>query len=430
MSADHSILIKNLRVVDPYQGYDQTGDLVLQNGRILANPKESTDLNQISFQEEIDAKGLIALPSLVDTNVHLREPGFERKASIQSELKAAAASGIGHLACVPSCEPTIDTASLAKSIIHKSQSFALSDVYPIGALTHGLKGSQLSEMKSLFDAGCVALTNYYHPFDNLNVIRRCYEYAATYDIPVFIYPQVSDLAKNAIAHEGYWSSKLGLPGIPESAETIALATHLILIEQCGVRAHFSQLSSAKSVEQIAEAKSKGLNVSADVTAHQLFLNDACLESYNSNFNVLPPLRTEQDAKALIEGLRIGTIDAICSSHQPHEAAAKNLPFEAAEPGISALESLLPLAGKLSDENFGWTQISKLICQNPAEILGITRQGFKVGEQADFCLIRHESPYTFDANKLISSGKNTAFDGQTFSTQVVRTFLKGIEVFKA
>jgi len=428
--ADNNILIKDIRVIDPYQNIDQVGDVVLSNGNIIATPNTPIEKNKsLNFNKKINGANKILFPSLVDTNVHLREPGFERKASIESELKAAAYSGIGHLACLPTCQPTIDTASLAKSIIHKSHSFGLSQVYPIGALTKKLEGNQLSEMKALFDAGCKALTNYYCGFSDLNVAQRCYEYAATFNIPVFIYPQVHELANNAYAHEGWWSTKLGIPGIPENAETIAIATHLLLIEQSGVRAHFSQLSSAKSVIQIEQAKKQGLNVTADVAAHQLFLNDSMLVSYNSLLNVIPPLRTEEDANALIEGLKSGVIDSICSSHQPHEAAAKCLPFQNAEPGISALETLLPLTGQLNKQGFSLLEIANILCKKPADILNIKREGIQLNTLADFCIINPLANVTLEEKNLYSKGKNSPFIGECFDFSNKYTFLQGKMVFE-
>lgn len=421
-----NILIRGARVVDPYNNLDKIGNVYISNGIILSCDAEP---KSFSIDREIDASNKVLMPSIVDTNVHLREPGFERKANIKSELNAAAAAGIGHLACLPTCEPTIDTASLAKSIIYKANSFNLSKVYPIGALTKGLEGSQLSEMKSLSDANCVALTNYYEPIKDLSVLRRCYEYAATFDIVVFIYPQMYDLAQNACAHEGLWSTKLGLPGIPESAETIAIATHLLLIEQTGVSAHFSQLSCAKAVEQINQAKATGMRITADVAAHQLFLDDSLLESYDSNFHLCPPLRSQKDSEALIAGLKSGTIDAICSSHQPHEAAAKRLPFQASEVGISALETLLPLAGNLKKLDFSELDISRLLCENPANILGIERKGIKQGELADFCIIEQDANWKLQESDLLSAGKNSPFIGESFSFRNCLTFVDGNLIFE-
>ena len=438
-SKKQHILIRNANIVDPYNSFEGQGDVYISKGRIVycsafskteaSSTNESFSTSAFTADIEIDATGKYLLPSLVDTNVHLREPGFERKANIKSELSAAAASGIGHLACLPTCEPTIDTASLAKSIIDKANDFNLSKVYPIGALTKNLQGSQLSDMKSLADANCVALTNFYEPIKDLSVLRRCYEYAATFDIPVFIYPQMHELAQNGCAHEGFWSAKLGLPGIPESAETIPIATHLLLIEQTGVRAHFSQLSCAKSVSQIAQAKATGLEITADVAAHQLFLEDSFLESYDSHFHLCPPLRSIADKEALIAGLKSGTIDAICSSHQPHEEAAKKMPFQGSETGISALETLLPLSGKLLEFGFSILEISRLICENPSNILGIQRKGILHEERADFCLLDPQANWELNRDSLISQGKNSPFIGEQFSFKNCLTFVDGKLVFQ-
>jgi dihydroorotase len=434
-----NILIRNAHIVDPYNSFEGNSDVYISKGRIVFcsgfsqksefSSADSFTTDSFTADLEIDATGKFLLPSLVDTNVHLREPGFERKATIESELSAAVSAGIGHLACLPTCEPTIDTASLAKSIIDKANKLNLSKVYPIGALTKGLQGSQLSDMKSLADAHCVALTNFYEPIQDLSVLRRCYEYAATFDITVFIYPQMYELAKSGCAHEGFWSAKLGLPGIPESAETIAIATHLILIEQTGVSAHFSQLSSGKSVTQIAQAKSSGMKITADVAAHQLFLDDSCLESYDSHFHLCPPIRSINDKEALIAGLKSGVIDAICSSHQPHEEAAKKLPFQGSEIGISALETLMPLSGKLLEQGFSILEIAKLISENPANILGIQRKGILPGERADFCLIDPQANWQLNKNDLISQGKNSPFIGEQFSFRNCLTFVNGKLIFQ-
>ena len=386
--APNKIKISNARVIDPYTNFDGKGDIYIADGKLLSTPAQTNKSLAKTFSADlvIDASSHIVAPSLVDLNVHLREPGFERKATLRSELNAAVSAGIGHIACLPTCKPTIDSPSVATSIIDKAYDIALARVYPLGALTRDLKGEHLSEMKSLVDAGCPALTNYYHGIKNLNVLRHCYEYAATFDIPVFIYPQLADLAEGACAHEGFWAAKLGLPGIPETAETIAIATHLLLIEQTGVRAHFSQLSCARSVTLLEQAINKrDLKITADVAAHQLFLDDSCLESYNSLYKLCPPLRNQNDIKGLHKGLEKNIIGAICSSHQPHDADAKLLPFESAEYGISALETLLPLSMKLESDKHSLMEILRKLTQKPAEILNIKRKGLVTGEKADLCI---------------------------------------------
>lgn len=423
--------IKNVWIIDPYQNKEGKGDVYIENGLVKNCIFEQETKPAAEFRDArvIDATDRILMPSIVDSNVHLREPGFERKATIKSELNAAVSAGVGHVICVPTCKPTIDSPALAQSIIEKAKDLRLSKVYPLGALTSELKGTHLSEMKSLVQAGCIALTNYYKPYENLNVLIRCYEYAATFDIPVFIYPQMPSLYRSGGVHDGYWSAKLGLPAIPESAETIAIATHLLLIEQTGVRAHFSQLSCAKSVKQIAQAKQEGLKISADVAAHQLFLNDSYLNGYDSNFHVCPPLRSQQDCDALIEGLKTGVIDSLCSSHQPHELAAKHLPFEASEPGISAIETLLPLAGRLEEKGFSIMEIARCLSANAAHNLGVPQEGVVRNSLADFCIIDRNSSWIFEEKHLQSAGKNTPFIGDTFKWRADTTVINGNIVFQ-
>ncbi len=421
-----TLLIKNAHLIDPYTQTETHTDVLIENGTIK---QIAPQINAGQTIETcIDAKGRFLMPGAVDLNTHLREPGFELKATIASELKAAVKAGIAHLACLPSCSPTIDSPAIAKSIIDKANELKLAKVYPIAALTKNLQGEQLSEMKALFDAHCPAMTNYYHRFQNLEVVTRCYEYAASFNIPVFIYPQLPELAKAGGVHDGVWSARLGLPAISRNAESIAIATQLLLIEQTGVRAHFSQLSSAKAVEQIAAAKKASLNITADVTAHQLFLDDSYLQNYDSHYNLCPPLRTQEDAKALIQGLKDGVIDAICSSHQPHEAAAKNLPFEAAESGISSLETLLPLAGKLEQAGFSKMDIIRLLSLNPAKILGIKQKGISEGERADMCLIDTQ-PWTLTRNDWLSSGKNSPFFGENFHWKNTLSVFNGRLVYQ-
>lgn len=431
MSTPRTIKITHGQILDPYTGLNCKGDIYIAEGKIAAVFDKSTNNKQAPFDAEltIDATDSIICPSLVDLNVHLREPGFEKKANIKSELSAAASAGVGHLACQPSCSPTIDTSAVASLILDKAENAGQSIVYPIGALTQGLKGEHLSEMKSLFDAGCAALTNAYANISSLNVMRHCYEYAATFNIPVIIYPQIHELAHGACAHEGEWATKMGLPGIPETAETIAVSTQLLLIEQTGVRAHFSQLSSAKSVALIEQAKQNGQIISADVCAHQLFLSEESLESYNSLYHLRPPLRTQEDKEGLRKGIVEGTISAICSSHQPHEAAAKFSPFPSSESGISSIETLLPLAGKLSEETeLPLIDMISRLTKGPAEILNIPQKGIFEGNLADLCIFKTNEKWTLKSSDLLSAGKNNPFIGQQFNHRVSHTFVNGKMIF--
>lgn len=424
-----SIVIHNVRLIDPYQDMDQQAHVLIENKHIQSVFPANKNIEEIKADKFIDGTHKFLMPSIIDTNTHLREPGFERKATLSSELRAALNAGIGHIACLPTCVPCIDTPALSTSLIDKAREIGASKLYPIGALTKNLEGSHLSEMKALSQAGCIALTNYYNPLANWEVTTRCYEYAATFGIPVIIYPQIRELAKHGGVHDGFWSAKLGLPPIPSSAETIAIASHLLLIEQTGVKAHFSQLSCAKSVELIEEAKKNGLQVTADVAAHQLFLEHSCLEGYDSLYHLQPPIRTQTDIDALISGLKRGVIDCINSSHQPHEAAAKNLPFQSSESGISALETLLPLAGKLQEKDFSILEIAKLLSKNPATIFGIKQEGFKEGALIDACLVE-QKPWTLKEKDLLSAGKNSPFTGTVFSWKNCASFVAGKLLYQA
>ncbi len=424
-----SIAIQNVRLIDPYQNLDQQAHVLIENKHIQSIVPANKNSSDIKADKLIDGKNKFLMPSIVDTNTHLREPGFERKATLSSELKAAVSAGIGHVACLPSCIPCIDTPALSASLIDKAREIGASKLYPIGALTKELNGTHLSEMRALSKAGCIALTNFYQPLASWEVATRCYEYAATFDIPVIIYPQIKELAKQGGVHDGFWSAKLGLPPIPASAETIAIASHLLLIEQTGVKAHFSQLSCAQSVEQIEAAKQKGLKVTADVAAHQLFLDHSRLEGYNSLYHLQPPLRTQDDIDALINGLKRGVIDSINSSHQPHEAAAKHLPFQSSESGISALETLLPLAGMLQKKDFSILEIAKLLSKNPASIFGIKQEGFKEGALFDACLVEQKD-WIFKEEDIHSAGKNSPFIGEQFTWKNCASFVSGKLLFEA
>jgi dihydroorotase len=303
-------------------------------------------------------------------------------------------------------------------------------VLPIGALTQGLGGEQLANMQALQRAGCVAVANARQPIINTLVQRRALEYAATLGLTVFINAEDPWLAADGCVHEGPISTRLGLSGIPECAEVVAVGRDLMLIEQTGVSAHFSQLSTARAVEMIAQAKARGLNVSADVSAHQLFLTEMDVSDFNSLCHVRPPLRSQRDRDALRQALADGVIDAICSDHQPHDRDAKLAPFPATEAGISALETLLPLCLRLVEE--GVLNLSRAIASltaEPARILALDSGHLGIGAVADLCIIDADAPWTVSEQELISAGKNTPFGGWEMRGRVSHTLLAGEVVFQ-
>ncbi len=421
-----AIEITGGRVIDPANHLDAVADLYLDQGRILALGQAPK-----GFRAElsIDARGRIVCPGFVDLSARLREPGYEHKATIMSETRAAASAGITTLCCPPDTSPVIDTPAVAELIHRRAEQAGLARVLCLGALTQGLEGERLAELFALKRIGCVGVSNALSPIANTEVVRRAMEYAATCELPVFLHPEDYWLSQSGEVHEGAVSARLGLPAVPETAETVALARDLLLIEQTGVRAHFCRLSTARAVSMVAEAKRRGLPVSADVSAHHLHLTDRDIGDYNSLCHVRPPLRTQGDREGLRQGLAQGVIAAVCSDHQPHDRDAKTAPFSLTDPGISALETLLPLMLQLVEE--GVVDLSAAIAattQHPARILGIEAGSLAVGRPADVCLFDPELSWTLTEERLISAGKNTPFLGWRFKGRVTHTLLEGRLVY--
>lgn len=375
--------------------------------------------------QTIDASGLIVSPGIVDLCARLREPGLEHKADINSECIAAASAGITSLCCPPDTDPVIDEPAVVELIHRQAIKSKRTRVVTLGALTCGLNGELLSEMGALKAAGCVGVGNARRPVANTLVLKRALSYAANCGLTVHIEPDDHWLSEGGCAHNGAVSTRLGLQGIPCAAETVAIARALELVSETGVRAHFGRLSTAKSVEMIARAKQNGLQVTADVAAHQLFLTDMDISNFNSQCHVIPPLRSQRDREALRAGLADGVIDAICSDHQPHEPDAKHAPFASTMPGVSALETLLPLTLRLVDEQLMPTWIAQtLITSGPAAVLGLNTGILAPGMPADLCLYDPEAEWQLDPGALLSRGRNTPFAGWHFRGRVRYTLVDG------
>ena len=390
--------ILGARVIDPSSGLDQTTDLHLEAGKIVAIGAAPGGFNAVTT---IDAKGLVAAPGLVDLSVALREPGYSRKGSIASETRAAAAGGVTSLCCPPRTKPVLDTSAVAELILDRAREAGNSKVFPIGALSKGLEG-----------------------FRSTRTLCRALEYAATFDLTVIFHSQDRDLAEGGLAHEGATASFLGLPGIPESAETVALARDLLLVEQSGVRAHFSQLTSARGVELIAQAQARGLPVTADVALYQLILTDEALIDFSSLYHVQPPLRSRADRDALREAVKSGVVQAISSHHQPHERDAKLAPFGATEPGISSVELLLPLALTLVQD--GLLDLPTLLARlsaGPAAALRLPAGKLAAGGAADLVLFDPASS-TVAGERWLSKGENCPFLGHSLPGAVRYTLVDG------
>lgn len=410
------------RLIDPASGHDAVCDLHIANGCIVARGAAP---DGFIADHRIDARDQWVLPGLVDLRARLREPGQEHKATIASETRAAAAGGITTLCCPPDTQPVIDTPAVVELIRRQTQAAGYARVLPLGALTAGLEGKQLAEMHALQQAGCIGVSNALSPVTNTLVMRRAMEYAASHNLTVFLHAEDAWLYNGGCAHEGAVSSRLGLPGIPESAETVAVARELMLIEQTGVRAHFCQLSSARAVQMIARARYDGLLVTADVTAHHLHLTEMDVGYFNSQCHVRPPLRTQRDRDGLRAGLAEGTLGALCSDHQPHEPDAKLVPFTESAPGISGLETLLPLGLRLVDEGvLPLPTLVERLTLGPARILGIEAGSLAVGARADVCILDPEQRWTVEAAGLLSQGHNSPCLGWDMKGRVTHTLLDG------
>ena len=424
----NSIIIKNGRLIDPANDVDKLADILIVNGKIAAIEPAAT-LEAKDDVQIIDASNLTIVPGLVDCCARIREPGLEHKATIKSETIAATNAGITTLCCPPDTDPVIDEPAVVELINQKTSRIAHSRIFTLGALTTGLNGQHLSEMNALQQAGCVGLSNCRRPVENSLILKRAFTYAATFNMRIFVEPDEHWLSAGGCAHEGKIATRLGLKGIPVSSETIAIARALELVYETGASVHFGRLSSAQGVEMIARAKNEQLPVTADISAHQLHLTENDISSFNSACHVIPPLRTQRDQDALRNAVVNGTIDAICSDHQPHDIDAKQAPFASTEAGISGLETLLPLCLRLSEETSLTTnEIIKKITSSPASILGINAGTLSVGENADVCIYDENEDWQLSADTIYSSGKNTPFLGWNFSGRVKHTIVNGKLLF--
>ena len=359
------------------------------------------------------------LPPLVDLCARLREPGQQQHGTLASEGQAARANGFLHVVIPPDTNPILENGSLLKGLRERALEDGGIYLHILGALTAGLEGERPSNIAGLKKGGCIAVSNARQPFANDLVLLRTLEYAATFGMKVFFYPDEPSLSKDGVAHEGYIASYHGLQGIPWIAETVALSTQLLMVEETGIAAHFSQLSCKSSVELMRWAKGKNLPVTCDVAMHQLYLTDDNLEGFNAQAYVLPPLRSNTDQQALRRGLTDGTIDAICSHHEPLNATAKKAPFAESTPGISNLDTFMALACQLvRDEVLTLEQLVDKICLNPAEIAGIEADYARIGGAV---LVDPNLDWQVTADTMLSNGKNTPFFNRHLQGRVVETF---------
>ncbi|MGM0553251.1 MAG: dihydroorotase [Pseudomonadota bacterium] len=421
-----SVLIENVRIIDPSDGFDTIGALCVQGSEILARGAIPDGFEP---RRRIDGTDLWVFPGLVDLAARMREPGEEHKATIASETLAAARGGISSVLIPPDTDPPIDSPAEIELISGRARQACGIRVYVLGALTHQLQGQQLAEMAALLRAGARGVSNAQRPVASLLVLRRAMEYATTFGLTIVLSAQDASLTGSGCMHEGPVSTRLGLSGIPEAAETAALGAILALVEQTGARVHVARLSSQRGAEMIAKARAEGLPVSADVAAHQLFLTEVDVAEYNPHCHVIPPLRGQRDRDGLRAALARGEISAICSDHQPHEPDSKLGPFASTRPGISALETLLPLTLRLAED--GLLDLHEALARvttGPADILGLDQGRLVPGAPADFVLYDPHAIDEIGPDDWLSTGRNTPFFGWTFGGQVRTTWVAGRPVW--
>ncbi len=423
-----NISIINGRVIDQANGIDRQADLHLARGKILATGAAPDGFHPV---RTIDASGLVVCPGLIDLAARLREPGYEYRATLESEMEAAMAGGITSLAIPPDTDPTLDEPGLVEMLCYRAKKLNRAHVYPVGALTLGLKGERLSEMAELVESGCVAFSQANVPIVDNAVLMRALQYAATFGFRVWLQPIAPFLARGGFAHDGEVASRLGLPGIPVAAETVALYTYLQLARMTGARLHITRLSSAAGLGLIEQARAEGMDVTCDVSINHLHLSDKDIGYFNSHCHLVPPLRSEHDRDALRAGLKDGRINALCSDHTPVDDDGKLRPFSESEAGATGLELLLSLTLKwAADEGIALPDALARVTADAARIIGITKAGhLSPDSRADICVFDPQAIRSIRHEDLRSQGKNTPFLGQALPGVVRYTLVEGKIMFE-
>jgi dihydroorotase len=417
------LLVRGGRVIDPASGRDGVGDVLVCEGRVVDSFEGKPD-------RTLDAKGLVVAPGLIDLSVRLREPGYEYKATLESEMDAAVAGGVTSLACPPDTDPPLDEPGLVDMLRRRAAALSRARVYPVGALTVKLAGERLTEMAELSDAGCVAFSQANVPIADTQVLWRALQYAATFGYPVWLRAEDPWLARNGIAHDGEVATRLGLPGIPYFAETIALARLLELVRSTGTRVHVCRISSAAALDMIRAAKREGLPVTCDVGIHHVHLSEMDLGYFDAHCRLEPPLRSQRDREALSLALAEGTIDCAVSDHTPVDEDQKQLPFAEAEPGAIGLELLLPLVLKWGAQARVplATALARVTC-DAARVLGAPSGRIAPGAPADLVVFDPEAPWRVSPESLRSQGKNSPFLGYELAGRVRATIVAGNVVYE-
>lgn len=425
--------IKNGRVIDPANGVDAVQDLFIADGKIAALGKAP---DGFSADQTFDATGLVVAPGLVDLSARLREPGYEYKATLESEMQAAMQGGVTTLVCPPDTDPVLDEPGLVEMLKHRARILDQANVHPLGALTMGLKGQALTEMAELTEAGCIGFSQAEVPVLDTTVLLRAMQYAKTFGYTVWLRPQDAHIGRGGVVHSGPLASRLGLSGVPVMSETIALHTIFELMRATGARVHLCRMSSAAGLALVAGAKKEGLQVTCDVGVHHLHMTDADIGFFDPNARFNPPLRSQRDRDAIRAALLDGTVDAVCSDHTPVDEDEKLLPFAEATPGATGLELLLALTLKwvedqdqVGNSSDALAQALAKVTSSPARIAGLPAGTLSVGAAADVVLFDPDARWKVERKALASQGKHTPFLGFELAGQVRATLVRGRVAFQ-
>jgi dihydroorotase len=414
--------IANGRLIDPAQGLDRVADLWIK-GECFAGIGPQHDLEPTRV---LDASGKIVCPGLIDMHVHLREPGREEDETISSGAAAALAGGITSVACMPNTEPALDTQAGAEFVYLQARRAEKANVFPVGAVTKGREGTELAEIGGLVQGGAVAFTDHPAPIVSAEIMRRTLEYCRMFDKPVLSHPEERTLTHDGVMNEGFESMRLGLRGMPAAAEEVMIHRDIELARLTGGLLHVLHVSTAGGVDLIRRGKERGVRVTAEVAVAHLALTDKCLETFDSNYKMNPPLRTEADVQALIAGLKDGTLDAIVTDHSPHAPEKTVRELDLAPNGIIGLETLLPICIRALIEpgHLTWPQLLEKLTANPARILGIKRGTLRAGELADVTIIDPDASWTIDVSRFRSKSRNSPFDGWKVRGRAVTVIVQG------
>ncbi|MDE0159823.1 MAG: dihydroorotase [Candidatus Dadabacteria bacterium] len=421
------VLIKNGRVVDPSQSLDMVSDIYVQGDRVkeiserIDTPRKSDTV--------IDASGQIVAPGLVDIHVHLREPGYEHKETIRTGCLAAAAGGFTSIVCMPNTNPINDNASVTEYILLKARTEGIVNVFPIGAITKGEKGAELADIGEMCEAGCVAISDDGMPVTDSGLMRKAMEYVRPFGIPVITHAEDIGLSAGGVMNEGFVSTELGLRGIPAASEEVGVVRDIILCELTGTPLHICHVSTKGSVRLVREAKKRGAKVTAEATPHHFTLTDKLVYGYNTDAKMNPPLRTQEDVDAILEGIADGTIDVIATDHAPHSQDEKNVEFDLAPFGIVGLETALSLSLELVEKGIiTLEEMIKKLTVAPSEIVGIERGTLVPGSIADLVVFDPGMSRTVNPEEFFSKSRNTPFSGWELKGVVSSTIVSGKVVF--